>query len=180
MKKVFSVGGGFTVPDGTVVHPIMDPQLLLRDGPRMVGDMSLALGEIPPGTTSRIHVHPVVSQLTWVISGELDVRMKDASSDEPYTLCLGPEQSVMTEPGTFFQLINGGNRSCRVLYVVTPAFIFECDSAGRVIYNDAIVMEEDWGSLAKISWMPAELKDLSKIRRDRENAWKRFAKSKHA
>lgn len=179
MKKIFDVGDGFDVPDGTIVHSIMDPQLLRRDGPRMVGDMSLALGEIPPGITSKIHVHPVVSQLTFVISGRLKVRMKDASNEEPYALNLGPEQSVMTEAGTFFQLINDSDENCRALYVVTPSFIFECDSAGRVLYNDAMVLDEDWDRLARISWMPAKLKDLSKIRRDRENAWGRFVKSKH-
>lgn len=178
MKKIFDVGNGFAVPDGTIVHSIIDPQLLRREGPRMVGEMSLALGEIPPHTVSKIHVHPVVSQLTWVISGELKVMMKDISRDEPYTLCLGSEQSVMTEAGTFFQLINDGDENCRVLYVVTPSFIFECDDAGRILYNDAIVLEKDWDLLAKIRWTPAELKDLSKIRRDRENAWMRFAKSK--
>lgn len=133
----------------------------------MVGELSLALGEIPPNTVSKIHIHPVVSQLTWVVSGELTIKMKDPSDNAPYILDLKAEESVFTEAGTFFQLINNSSESCRVLYVVSPAFLFEINKDGVVSYNDAIVLDEGWDTLP-------EIKNPAKAKETRNNAWKRF------
>jgi mannose-6-phosphate isomerase-like protein (cupin superfamily) len=164
MNKIFKIGGGFKVPDGTIVHSILDPQLLKREGPKMVGDLSLALGEIPPKTVSKIHIHPIVSQLTWVVSGNLKVKMKDHSMDKPYSLELKSEEAAFTEAGTFFQLINEDSETCRVLYIVSPAFLFELDKEGRVLYNDAVVFDEGWKDLPKIN-------NLNKVRDLRSRAW---------
>jgi hypothetical protein len=143
MNRVFRLSPAVRVPDGTHVrtglaHPAVD--------------LSIAGGEIEPHTASKIHLHPLVTQVTWVRSGTLTVRMKNAAAPAPYTLTLGPDESVVTRPGTFFQLVNDTGAPCHVLYIVQPAFLFVADPAGRVIYNDAVVFDADWAELAAAGW----------------------------
>lgn len=168
MNKIFKIGSGFKVPDGTIVHSILDSQFLKREGLKMVGELSLALGEIPPNTTSKIHLHPIVSQLTWVVSGKLNVIMKDPSVDKPYSLDLKAEDSVFTEAGTYFQLINNSKETCRVLYIVSPAFLFDINKNGTILYNDAIVLDENWDALP-------EIKNVAETKIERNSAWKRMS-----
>jgi mannose-6-phosphate isomerase-like protein (cupin superfamily) len=160
MKKVFCAGDGFKVPDGTIVHSIIDPRIASQYKSEWVDELSIALGRIPPKTTSKIHAHPLVTQVTLVLSGGLTVKMKDGKADKPYAIDLAKEQSAVTRPGTFFQLINSGDEECRVLYIVSPAFIFECDERGNVIYNDAIVLDEDWIELSGMNWMIPQMKGM--------------------
>lgn len=79
MKKIFSVGAGFPVPDGTFVHPVLEPHMT-RHGDDWVDAVSIALGRIAAGTSSKIHLHPLVTQTTWVVSGQLTIRMKDTTT----------------------------------------------------------------------------------------------------
>jgi len=160
MKKVFTVGSGFEVPDGTYVHSILDPLVMCGAAEAPQENLSLALGVIPPSTDSRIHLHPLVSQVTWVVEGNLAVKMKEPSIDKPYLLELQQHEAVLTKAGTFFQLINRGSVPCQTLYVVTPAFIFVTDKNGQVIYNDAIVFGESWEELAGNGWPIPESDDL--------------------
>jgi hypothetical protein len=78
--------------------------------------------------------------------------MKDPATPKPYTLTLAADESVVTAPRTFFQLANDTGAPCRVLYIVQPAFVFVVDPAGHVIYNDAVVFDEDWTALAAAGW----------------------------
>jgi len=146
---------------------------LLRGGNTLVDNLSLAQGEIPPSTASRIHFHPVVSQLTWVLAGELTVKMKEAALDAPYTLELREREAVLTQAGTFFQLINRGSITCQTLYFVAPAFFFETDENGNAIYNDAVVLDQSWEELAASGWSIPELDDLNAWRAKRELALQR-------
>jgi hypothetical protein len=170
MKSIFTAGEGFLAPDGTIVYSVLDPAALRRVSGEWMEELSIALGEIPPHTSSKIHVHPVVTQATWLLSGELILRMKDDRASAPYTLELSPERAVVTQPGTFFQLVNQTSQACRVLYFVTPAFIFEVDAAGEVIYNDALVVQHDWDDLAEMDWLLPELGDWETLRSAREEA----------
>lgn len=143
MNRVFRLSPAFRVPDGTLVRTgLADPAV----------DLSIAGGEIEPHTVSKIDLHPLVTQVTWVRSGALTVRMKDAAAPAAYVLTLGPDESVVTGPGTFFQLVNDSGAPCRVLYIVQPAFLFVADPTGRVVYNDAVVFDEDWAALAAAGW----------------------------
>jgi mannose-6-phosphate isomerase-like protein (cupin superfamily) len=158
MNHIFRLGEAFLVPDGTLVREVLA-------GPHDV-NLSVAAGEIPPHTQSKIHLHPCVTQVTWVLSGALTVRMKVASaSDSDFTLRLAPDESVVSRPGTFFQLINDGDALCRVLYIVQPAFLFVVDPTGRVVYNDAIVLDEDWSTLAANGWPQPDPAPLHAARR---------------
>ena len=159
MRNVLTIGAGFQVPDGTTVRSILDPQSSLREGKAVIDDFSLALGEIPPLTVSRIHLHPIVTQLTWVVKGQLTVKMKEPVCDTPYTLELNAGEGALTRPDTFFQLFNSGSVPCQALYFVTPAFIFETDEKGLLVYSDAIVFEESWRELAECKWLLAKQTD---------------------
>ena len=175
MKSVFSVGQGFRVPDGTVVYPCLDPTVLLSHSEGNRADaVSIAVGNIAPSTSSKIHVHPVVTQAIWVLSGRLQVVMKDPGPEDPYALDVVPEQAVVTRPGTFLQLINPGSVNCRVLYIVSPAYLFELDAEGKVAYDDAIVLEETWGDLRKGNWTHPQLAHVEVVREARQRALDRL------
>lgn len=153
MRKIFSLGEGFNVPDGTFIHSIIDPRVTNQE------DVSFTFGRIPAGITSKIHVHPVIKQLTWIVSGKLTIKMKDSISDAPYTLELAKNQMALTEAGTFFQMSNKSNEECSVIYVNVPGFVFEMGSDGSVLYNDAIVFDQNWEELPKTDWNVEQLKE---------------------
>src|SRR6266566_1622578 len=69
---------------------------------------SLSAGVIEPGSASKIHVMPFVTQVTFVRSGSLSVRMKGPREAHAYLLHAAEGQSVLTEPGEYLQLINRG------------------------------------------------------------------------
>jgi len=161
MKHLFSALPGMVVPDGTTVHDILSPRQLSQDGLRVRDAVSVALGELPAGTRSSIHVHPVVSHFSWVTEGALTVMMKDDESTEPYVLAVPSGHGVMTEPGTFLQLINDSPLSCKMLYIVGPAFTLETSEDGGIAYNDAIVLPHTWAELGRLNWKPPELADCS-------------------
>jgi mannose-6-phosphate isomerase-like protein (cupin superfamily) len=112
----------------------------------VLGDVSIAAGRIGPGVISSIHFHPVVTQVTYVISGQLGIRMKDASTAEPYDLQMQPGMASICEPGTLFQLRNITHNMAEVLYIVTPSYVFEMVD-GQVVYNDAVLVAETWEEL---------------------------------
>lgn len=175
MNRIFCVRDGIAVPDGTVVHSVIDPGQLQRDGLLMMEELSVALGALPSGTKSRIHVHPIVHHLTWVLSGKLTLKMKDTEASSPYMLDLAERQAAITEPGTFFQLINRSNAACQALYIVSPAFVLEIDDRGEVRYNDAVVLDATWGELAQLKWKIPELVDLQFTKKKRNEAIKRLS-----
>jgi mannose-6-phosphate isomerase-like protein (cupin superfamily) len=179
VKRVFSIGQGFQVPDGTTVYHLLNPKDKANDLEwDLLDGFSMAVGDIGPGTSSNIHLHPIVTQVTWVVSGNLKVKMKEPALGQPYTLELSPEQAVVTRPGTFFQLINVHSHLCRVLYIVSPSYLFELDDDGRVVYDDAIVLDRTWDELARIGWELPHLAGLEAIREERERAFKRLGAHK--
>lgn len=156
MKKVFPVPPPIIVPDGTELSEIIGPAVLGKLKLGVNDGLSVALGKLPGGMISKIHVHPIVWHFTWVRRGELTVRMKDSSYGTPYSLTVPSQNGVFTEPGTFFQLRNETIEPCEVYYIVGPAFVFEADAAG-VKYNDAVVFDHSWEKLAEYNWLPPEL-----------------------
>ncbi|MCA9046261.1 MAG: cupin domain-containing protein, partial [Planctomycetaceae bacterium] len=151
------------------------PAVFAAQGLPLQEGLSVAQANLPPGVTSLIHVHPVVSQFTWVLEGELTVTMKDASSETPYTQTISASEGVQTNPGTFFQLQNQGKTTCQALYIVTPAFVFETDETGQVRYNDAIVLPWTWDELQQQGWNPADLSSPDEILELRAEALARMA-----
>ena len=174
MKRVFEMPRPFRVPDGTLVSPFLNSKDSTSGLPYdLLDGFSIAAGTIEPRSKSKIHVMPFVTQVTFVRRGDLKVRMKAARDDVPYTLPVTIDQAVVTEPGTFFQLLNESEESCEVLYIVTPAYLFE-RSNDKVVYDDAVVLEEDWGRLESEHWRPAA--ELPTIQQRRDAAHRLAAK----
>lgn len=178
--RVYKIEEGVEVPDKTMVFPILDPEQQRKAGLEIFEPMSLAMGELEYKETSSIHVHPIISHLTWVLSGQLQVKMKDHEHTEAYTIDVDANQAVLTKPGTFFQLINRGVDTCKILYQCAPAFVFDMDENGTVFYNDAIVLENySWEKLKSLNWDIPELKtDIEVLKKKRQEAIKRMQSNK--
>jgi len=175
LRKIFCMGKGIQVPDGTKVFPLLnclDSESGLPEN--FLEDFSLAVGEIERNHRSKIHVMPLVTQVTFVLGGHLEVWMKDSDGTGPYSLQITAEQAVLTRSGTFLQFRNHTHEPCRVLYIVSPAYVFLMQE-GKLIYDDSVVFDEGWEELEKINWRPAKLRSLDSIRKDRQAAIERFA-----
>jgi len=148
MNRIFRPRGFFTVPDGTDVSPFMNAtDAMQQDVPwGALGDMSIAAGRIGARVMSWIHVHPVVTQVTYLVSGRLGIRMKEAKLPQPYDLELGAGMAVLTEPGTLFQLRNTNDEVAEVLYIVSPSYTFEM-ADGKAVYDDAVLIAKTWEEL---------------------------------
>jgi hypothetical protein len=140
-----------------------------------LGEMSIAMGEILPAAASKPHLHPIVSQVTWVLDGRLRARMKGPGETDPYELEASAGQAILTEPLTFLQLINADYEAVlRVLYVVTPAFVSLPGADG---YDDAIVFDQTWEQLTQSGFHEAERVDTQSVRTQRELAQQRILKA---
>jgi mannose-6-phosphate isomerase-like protein (cupin superfamily) len=174
VKRIFSIGKGAQVPDGTKVFPLLNCRDSTSGLPTdLLEDFSLAVGEIEPHRRSKIHVMPLVTQVTFVLRGELEAWMKDGDQPTPYSLRLGAEQAILTRPGTFLQFRNHTPVPCRALYMVSPSYVFLMEK-GRVVYDDSVVLAEDWEGLKRINWKPEALRSLDPIRAARDLAQKRI------
>lgn len=172
MNKIFKASDLFNVPDGTKVASLFNSSASALQAGRKEG-ISIAIGEISPGMKSKIHVHPLVAQVTFVLEGEISIYMKDSSSSVRYKLELKKNDAVLTQEGTFFQLVNESENMCRVIYIVTPEFLFETAN-DKVIYNDAIVLEEDWEELAQLNWKSPALLNSYTTAEARQKALERI------
>ncbi len=177
MEKIFGVGEGIAVPDGTIIHSILDPRIASQGMVPWIDDVSFTFGRIPPGVTSKIHLHPVIKQLTWILSGRLTIKMKDPTSETAYALELSENQMSLTEAGTFFQMINTNDEECRVLYVNAPGFIFELAKDGSVLYNDALVLDQNWDELSAMDWVVPQIVGVDAFKRERDKSRQRLKSS---
>lgn len=169
MKRIFRIASSLRVPDGTLVSPFLNARDSTSGLPfDLLPGFSLAAGTIEPASRSKIHVMPFVTQVTFVRRGVLTVRMKAPDDNEPHALTVNPDEAVVTEPGTFLQLINDSDRDCEVLYTVSPAYVFEY-SDGRVIYDDSVVLDETWDQLAAVRWRAARTLPTPEQRRQAES-----------
>jgi hypothetical protein len=82
--------------------------------------------------------------------------MKGPRDSEPYQLDVGEGESVLAEPGEYFQLINSSKEPSYVLYIVSPAYVFEKIPDGPVVYDDSVVLDDDWNTLAASNWRPSK------------------------
>ena len=197
MNKLFECLDGkfFPVPDGTLVNPFLNPKDMMSDLPwDTLEGISVAAGYIGRGVVSEIHVHPFISQITVLISGSLEIHMKDpGTSSGPYTLRLHLPTSTgkpgfttsatLASPGTFFQLDNSrGSEPAKVLYLTTPSYVFEPGETidATPIYDDAVTLGRDWNRLAQHNWNPPELCEPAQSFSSRDNALRRLAKRKRA
>lgn len=152
MNRLFRIPAPYRVPDGTLVSPFLNARDSASGLPfDLLQGFSVAAGTIEPVSQSKIHVMPFVTQVTFVRRGTLTVLMKAAGDAQPYTLSVNADEAVVTEAGTFVQLVNDSSATCEVLYIVSPAYVFEF-ADGRVIYDDSVVLGETWEQLAAAQW----------------------------
>lgn len=164
MKRILRRGRGTTVPDGTRIYPFLNPADSTSNLPlELFSGASVALGELPAGKASKIHMHPLVTMIVWVVTGRLSLTLKDRRSNKPYTLRLRAEDGALVLPGTFLQLINESRKPSRVLYIVSPAYVF-LKARGKILYDDAIVFDTSWEQLARLRWWPATIPQLAAMR----------------
>jgi hypothetical protein len=174
MRRILRRGRGTTVPDGTRVYPFLNPLDSTNDLPlEPLSEASVALGELRPGQASKIHMHPLVTMMVWVVRGRLSLRLKDRHSNKPYTLRLRAEDGAVVRPGTFLQLVNESRTRCRVLYIVTPPYVF-LEAQGKILYDDAIVLDANWDELARLRWRAAAIPKVGAMRAARERALRKL------
>jgi quercetin dioxygenase-like cupin family protein len=157
MKKLFRPEHFTTVADGTQVSAFLNANdannSTARDIPAsLAGNLSVAAGRIGVGVTSAIHAHPVVTQVIYVTSGEMTVLMMDRLQSKPNQHVVPSGSTIVSEPGTLLQLCNHSEAVVEVLYIVSPAYVFEADAAGQVFYDDAVLVAQDWQSLSEQNW----------------------------
>lgn len=178
MNRVFDLGEKFQIPDGTFAFPFLNPKDALRhDLPwDTLEAFSLAAVEIPARQTSKIHVMPHVTQVTFVLRHAVRLHMKDPDSDDRYTLALLPHQAALTRPGTFLQYDNSSPEACLVLCISSPAYLFEPGRSGPPVYDDSVMLDWTWEALKdRWHWKPPEL-DLPAVSSDaRQAAYHRLA-----
>ncbi|MCB0385975.1 MAG: cupin domain-containing protein, partial [Bdellovibrionales bacterium] len=78
------------------------------------------MGKIEAGVHSWIHRHPVVTQVTFLIAGQLTIRMQEPNTDTFYDVEVHPGEAVLCQPDTLFQLRNDSEQVATVLYLVSP------------------------------------------------------------
>jgi mannose-6-phosphate isomerase-like protein (cupin superfamily) len=169
MRRVFIQPDPNRVPDGTLLSEVL-----------RVDGFSLAAGVIEPGLSSKIHLHPFVTQVTYVQSGRLMVWMRGPSDEKPYSLELFSKQACLTEPGTFFQLVNPAYEPSHVLYIVSPPFLFETGPTGNAVYNDAVVLDESWEDLARDKYDLGKLVKHFPTAQERQKSAERLALTRKA
>ena len=178
MNRVFEPRGCFTVPDGTDVSPFLNAtDINQKDVPwGVLGEMSIAAGKIRSKLHSAVHMHPVVTHVTYVVAGKLTVRMKDTGGF--YDLPLHSGQAALTKPGTLFQLRNDSDAVADVLYIASPSYVFEIGAKG-IVYDDAVRIADSWEELEKCNYdVPAIRISASEANVNRERSKRRLAAAK--
>jgi mannose-6-phosphate isomerase-like protein (cupin superfamily) len=175
MNRIFQPRNYIKVPDETLVSPFLTTTDTTQNDLPLgaLAEMSIASGRIDRKTHSWVHVHPVVTQVTYLISGMLRVRMQDEGHRKPYTLALNPGQAVVVEPGTLFQLRNDSDEVAEVLYIVSPSYIYEKEGE-ELRYDDAVLVARTWEELEVASCDVRRLQ--SEARALREESVRRLAK----
>jgi quercetin dioxygenase-like cupin family protein len=152
--RIFEPGDFLGVADGTEVSAFLNPSDNTAAVPPLPADadVSMAAGRINPGVTSLIHFHPVVTQITYVVSGTLAVTLKPPSEPDATRLIMASGQAFVAEPETFIQLANPSLETVHVLYIVSPAYVYVADENGHTIYDDAVCVSSTWEELARSGW----------------------------
>src|ERR1051325_10924486 len=113
MNRIFKIERSILVPDGTIVYPFLNPSDSTSGLPwELMQGFSLAAGDLPPHSKSKLQIMPLAAQVTFVLRGSLELRIKESRDSEAYTLNLLTEQAAFKRPGTFFQLINPTDELC--------------------------------------------------------------------
>ena len=168
VKTLFEPAGFVPARDGTEIDPFLNPMadpagVVL---PGILSRVSAAAGRLRPGVTSAIHMHPVVAQITYVVSGSLTVTTVERGQSGPHAFEVEAGSAVVTEAGVPVQFSNSTQADVRLLYIVMPGYV--SDDA----YDDAVLLE-DWTSTLSDA-------DLALARESRAAALRRRQKTQGA
>jgi quercetin dioxygenase-like cupin family protein len=153
-RAVFRPQSFVPAADGTEVCAFLNPHdARSTSGAHPGGDaVGMAAGRLAPGVRSTIHVHPALTQITYVTAGTLTVLMRNPEETGPSRLQVTAGAAALTEPGTLLQLCNETDRAVEVLYVSTPAYVLETAADGSIRYEDALMLGSDWTAQAVRDW----------------------------
>lgn len=84
-------------------------------------------------------MHPIVTQITYVVTGCLTVKTVESGQPTPNEFAAEAGAAVVTAPGQPVQFRNDTQADVTVLYIVTPGYV--SDDA----YDDAVLLD-DWAS----------------------------------
>lgn len=185
----------FEVPDGTFLHPFLNPKDIMSGLPwDLLDGLSITAGQVNPGIKSEIMVHPYVTNVTVLLSGSIRIWMLEPfGSRKLYSHFLNISGytgqkgfysvAVLAQPGTFLQLDNSeGAEPARMLYLSSPSYVFEPGERTNdpPIYDDAITLGKDWEILEKQNWNPPIIHDPKKSFAARHQAIQRLAAKSRA
>jgi mannose-6-phosphate isomerase-like protein (cupin superfamily) len=179
MELEFKAKIFFPADDGTLVSPFLNAKDANCEVPwNFLEGVNLAQGKLKPKQRSAIHVHPFVEHVTFVLSGRVELIIKDPEKPEQYTLELGTHQAAVTRPGSFQQFVNPLDSEVETLYIVSPPFQFEPGKGKKPAYTDAIIVGESWDTLKAQNWMPPQLADPAYSFTARRRSAERIQRSK--
>ena len=111
--NVIKVGTEFAAPDEIPVRPFdLTPSR----------NMALAEGRIEPVVRYRVHAHRTIEQITYVLSGEVEVISFDAETGAAGSVRLARGEAVVTLPGESLEFRCAGDAAARVLFVTAPPY----------------------------------------------------------
>tara|TARA_Y100001934_G_scaffold282749_1_gene398084 strand:+ start:2023 stop:2532 length:510 start_codon:yes stop_codon:yes gene_type:complete len=143
VRQILTTGSPFTAPDGTQVAEL----LTASQHGQISGTLSIALGQLAPGTCSAVHYHPVVTQFTYTLGGTLTAWMREPGEVDHYRLVVEPDKLIITQPNTLLQLCNEGSTPVTLLYVVTPPYLSALTDSGEPLFDDAIIAGTSWDNI---------------------------------
>jgi len=163
MNKVFESKGEFKIPDGTTISSLINPYDCNSENSNFkFDDLSITTGVIKALSKSKIQVLPFVNQITYILDGQIKAIMKGLNDDNQYEIIAKRDQAFITMKNEFLQLINENDIDVKVLYIVSPSYVFE-EIDGKIIYDDSIIVDYEWNDLVKLDVMIlGMMNDISK------------------
>lgn len=161
VKTVFKPGKFVAARDGTEIDPFLNPMDAAAGValPGVSNRVSVAAGRLRPSVVSAIHVHPVVTQITYVVSGCLTVKTVESGEPRPREFTVEAGAAAVTLPGQPVQFRNDTQADVTVLYIVTPGYVSD-DT-----YDDAVLFD-DWSpSLSDEDLADARVRRTAALRR---------------
>ena len=96
-------------------------------------NMALAEGRIEPGARYRVHAHRTIEQITYVVSGAVEVLSFDAETGAIGSARLAAGEAVVTLPGESLEFSCAGDAAARVLFITAPPY--PADNSDTVVLD---------------------------------------------
>ena len=85
-------------------------------------NMALAMGCVEPGGRYSVHSHRRIEQITFVVSGILDVFSFDMGVAKPRKIRLREGEAVVTLPGETLEFSCASANMAKVLFITSPPY----------------------------------------------------------